>query len=275
MPWFTNRTGERLWYEDAGNGLPVILLHGWCMSSAVWKYQYGVPELPCRLLAPDLRGHGRSRGCSGDVDFNHCAADLVDLCEQLDLTGVVLVGWSMGAQVVLQAYGALEKRLAGLVLVSATPRFTAAADFSFGLLNSEAQGMKLKVQRHLQRALSGFHTRLFAEGELEAQSPVGEIAALLTGIPLPEMEAVLGGLDSLIAADMRCLLGDITVPVLIIHGDKDRICLPDASAFLNEKIHNSIRLTFAATGHVPFMTQHQQFNRELDGFIRSVCEQKS
>ena len=275
MAWFTNRRGERLWYEDGGNGYPVVLIHGWCMSSAVWKYQYDELGAFCRVLAPDVRGHGSSRGSSGDVDFSHFAQDLVDLCEYLDLGGVVLVGWSMGAQIALQAYGALEKRLAGLVLVSATPRFTASEEFPFGLKITEAQGMKLKVQRHLERAVTGFHTRLFAEGELERHSSGGELQELLARIPLPDRATVLEGLDSLIGADMRGMLGNIDVPVLLITGDHDRICLPGASRFLKEQIKNSEIVTFADAGHVPFMTERGQFNRELSCFIRRVCEQKS
>ncbi|MFA7404845.1 MAG: alpha/beta hydrolase, partial [Pelobacteraceae bacterium] len=120
MPWYENRCGEQLWYEDYGAGCPVVLVHGWCMSSAVWKYQYDELSASLRLLAPDLRGHGRSRGVSGCLDFDTFAGDLVDMFEALNLSKVVLLGWSMGAQIVLKSYAELSSRLAGMVLVSAT-----------------------------------------------------------------------------------------------------------------------------------------------------------
>ena len=86
MPWYRNRGGEHLWYEDAGTGCPVVLVHGWCMSSSVWKYQYDGLAASCRLVAPDLRGHGRSRELAGQLDFATFAADLVDLFDALELS---------------------------------------------------------------------------------------------------------------------------------------------------------------------------------------------
>lgn len=92
MPRYQNRRGEQLWYEDHGAGCPVVVVHGWCMSSAVWKYQYDALSGSLRLIAPDLRGHGRSRKVTGGLNFASFANDLVDLFEELDLTQALLVG---------------------------------------------------------------------------------------------------------------------------------------------------------------------------------------
>ena len=178
MPFYLNRRGEELWYEDEGTGFPIVFVHGWCMSSAVWKYQSDSLAAAYRILLPDIRGHGRSRGISGDLSFDTFAEDLVDLFDVLDLAEAVLVGWSMGAQIVLQSSAALSGRLAGMVLVSATPSFSASADFPHGLAANEADGMRIKVQRNTQRALAGFHTRLFAENELENHSSAADIKRL-------------------------------------------------------------------------------------------------
>lgn len=283
MPWYENRRGELLWYEDEGGGYPVVLLHGWCMSSAVWKYQFDglAGSIPAqfpgqfRLVAPDLRGHGRSRGVSGHLDFDGFVTDLVDLFDCLELSGVVLVGWSMGAQIALQSSAELSGRLAGMVLVSATPSFTASDDFPHGLAVNEASGMRLKVQRNAQRALNGFYTRLFAEGELESHHSATEIRQLLSSIPSPDTAAVLDALDALARTDMRHLLATITIPTLILNGALDRICLPQASNYLKAHIPNAEQTVFPQSGHAPFLTQRDQFNTEIIRFARRVSGQKA
>ncbi len=273
MTWYKNRRGEPLFYEERGDGCPVLFVHGWCMSSAVWKYQFDGLAASFRLIAPDLRGHGRSRDVAGNIDFAGFADDLTDLSQQMNLSKVVLVGWSMGAQIAMQASADLSDRLAGMVLVSATPCFTASTEFRYGLADKEASGMRLKVQRNTQRALDGFHSRIFAEGEIDNHSLSLELQELLALIMPPDTRSLLESLDSLARADMRHLLPSIKVPTMILNGSHDRICLPQASAYLKENISGAEQFIFQGCGHAPFLTQRHIFNAELSSFIRSVNEQ--
>lgn len=272
MPWYENRKGESLWYEERGSGCPVVFLHGWCMSSAVWKCQFDDLAGSFRLLAPDLRGHGCSNKISGALVFDSFANDLADFMESLNLSKVVLVGWSMGAQIALHSSAALSERLAGIILVSATPRFAASDDFPYGLAAKEVDGMRLKMQRNAQRALDGFYARLFAEGELENHPLSSEIGELLSSITAPDTGGVLEALDSLAQADMRQFLPFITVPTLILNGSCDRICLPQASQYLKEHISDAEQVVFPGCGHAPFLTQRHMFNAELVRFMWSVYE---
>ncbi|OGU13519.1 MAG: hypothetical protein A2076_16460 [Geobacteraceae bacterium GWC2_53_11] len=275
MPWYENRHGEKLWYEDRGAGCPVVLVHGWCMSSAIWAYQFDDLPASMRLIAPDLRGHGRSREITANLDFGRFAEDLVDLFEALDLSQVVLVGWSMGAQVALQASAGLSGRLAGLVLVSATPRFTASAEFPHGLNDSEVRGMRLNVQRNPKRALDRFYSRLFTEGELERHDLAQEIKRLLSELVAPDTAAVLDALDALAGADMRNLLAAVSLPTVIVNGAQDRICLPEASLFLKTHITGAVQTLFPGCGHAPFLTHRHEFNDIIIGFVRSICGQNA
>jgi len=272
MPWYLNRRGEEIWYEDAGSGLPVVLLHGWCMSSAVWKYQFDGLASSMRLLAPDLRGHGRSRAISSGLDFETFAEDLVDLFDALALAKAVLIGWSMGAQIAIKSSAELSGRLAGIVLLSATPCFTASADFPYGVAANEAGGMRLKVQRNTQRAVDGFYARLFASDELENSSSAAEIHQLLSTISPPETAAALAALDALAGTDLRHLLATITVPTLILNGALDKICLPQASYYLKTRIPHARQVLFRECGHALFLTRSDVFNTEIIEFVRSVSE---
>lgn len=270
MPYYENRAGERLWYEDAGAGEAVVFIHGWCMAASVWEYQLKGLESFFRVVAPDLRGHGRSRSVSGRLDFESFAADLSDLLASLGLSRIILVGWSMGAQIALQAYREISERLAGLVLVSATPCFTASPDFPYGLARNETAGMKIKVGRNTQRALQGFHARMFAEEELESCPVDGRIRTLLTSIEPPNTISTLAALESLAMADMRDLLPGISAPTLIMNGECDKICLPQASKYLADNIRSARRKVYPRCGHAPFLTRHAEFNADIARFAEGV-----
>lgn len=271
MPWFANRHGQQLWYEDQGSGQPLVLVHGWCMAAAVWQYQCaGLTSF--RVIAPDLRGHGRSQDATGGFTLEEFSNDLVDLFCHLKLDSALLAGWSMGGQIVLGAALALAARLVGVVLIATTPCFTATSEFGHGLSVAESQGMHVKVRRNLRRALDGFHTRLFAEGELAMVPHVAEIRALLARLPLPAEDAALQALDALIHSDLRTLLPMVEAPVLILNGDRDRICLPEASRYLAEQLPGAEQVLFRHCGHVPFLTQPTLFNSELTRFIRRLSE---
>lgn len=273
MPWCENDRGPRLWYEERGSGPVLVLVHGWCMSSAVWRFQLETLSAGFRVIAPDLRGHGRSEKSVDGYTFDGFSADIAALFRQLDLREALLAGWSLGAQAVMLAGTRLEQRLAGLALISGTPRFTATADFPHALGAVEADGMGVKVRRNMGRALDGFTARMFAPGELDDTVLAGKIRELLAEIPLPDPEMALQSLISLATADMRPLLPALRLPTLIINGDRDPICLPQASRYLAEAIASSEQVVIAGCGHAPFLTHSRQFNETIVRFGRRIFEQ--
>jgi pimeloyl-ACP methyl ester esterase len=270
MPWYENGAGDSLWYEESGTGPPLVLLHGWCMSSSVWRPQIEKLSDTFRVIAPDLAGHGRSASSVDGCRFDGFAADIVALFRYLDLTDALLAGWSLGAQAALQAFGPLRERIAGLVLISATPRFTATADFPWGLAPVEADGMALKLRRNAARALEGFTARMFAPDELNDPALAALVHDLLAAIPIPESGVALQCLKALVEADMRDLLPAIDRPTLIVNGDRDVICLPEASAFLDQQIASSRRVVIQGCGHAPFLTRSREFDACLMDFSRRV-----
>lgn len=255
-------------YEQQGTGLPVLFVHGWCMSSAVWELQRECIAKKYRYIALDLHGHGRSSSLTGmDAGFQGYAADILHLIEHLDLQQLVVVGWSMGAQAVLKAYHRLQDRLAGLVLVGATPRFTAADHFPFGLPPKEAEGMRVKLRRNLDLALTGFQHNLFADRELDDPAVARQVETALERVVMPTAPAALAGLEALMDEEVLDDVHRIFCPTLLIHGLQDRICLPQASAWLEQAIPGSRRIVYPECAHAPFLSRNLQFNNDLIHFV--------
>jgi pimeloyl-ACP methyl ester esterase len=266
MAWYAAGSGSRLWYEECGSGTPIVFIHGWCMSSAVWRLQReGLPDT-FRVITVDLPGHGKSSPHAGMFSIKGCAIDLAGFFESLGLHNALLAGWSLGSMIALESFPGLRDRLCGLVLIAGTPRFTQCDDFPYGLSRLEVEGMTGKVQRSLRRALEGFITRMFAPGELDEPSQASKVQELLSSLPLPTTDAALQALDALVETDLRDRLALIDLPTLVMNGDCDVICLPQASGYLAHRIPSARQVLFAGCGHAPFLTQSARFNAHLEEF---------
>src|SRR6266480_2756348 len=129
MPYVTvgkeNSGNIEIYYEDHGTGSPVVLIHGYPLSGASWERQ--VPVLLAsghRVISYDRRGFGSSSQPTVGYDYDTFAADLNALLEQLDLTDVVLVGFSMGTGEVTRYVGTYgSKRVSKAALLGAIPPF--------------------------------------------------------------------------------------------------------------------------------------------------------
>jgi pimeloyl-[acyl-carrier protein] methyl ester esterase len=272
MAWYSGDSGGRLWYEERGNGTPIVFIHGWCMSSAVWRLQREGLSDSFRVITIDLPGHGTSPLPAGGFNLKGCADSIAGFFESLDLRKVLLAGWSLGSLIALESFESLRGRLSGLVLISGTPRFTQGADFPYGLSSIEVDGMTRKVQRSLRRALEGFTARMFAPGELDDQRLATMVQGVLSSVPIPAADAALQALEVLVETDLRGRLALIDRPTLIMNGDCDVICLPQASGLLAERVAAARQIVFAGCGHAPFLTQSTRFNACLEEFRGMVSE---
>jgi pimeloyl-ACP methyl ester carboxylesterase len=144
--------GFSMYYEQRGEGEPLLLLHGGSGIGADWRLVFPTDPPGYRVVVPDLRGHGRSTNPSRRFTFAQCARDVIALADALALHRVKAVGLSMGAKTLLHVATEQPDRVAAMVLVSATPYFpqqmrAIAATFDADAL-SEAEWSRLR-QRHV------------------------------------------------------------------------------------------------------------------------------
>jgi pimeloyl-[acyl-carrier protein] methyl ester esterase len=252
-------------YTDDGNGFPLIFIHGWLMSHRVWTLQAPL-SAGARLITLDLRGHG-SVGGTG-FSYDACCADIATLIDHLQLERVVLVGWSMGAQIAIKVCRALEEKIAGLVLVDGTPHFCSSGDFSFGVPPAEARSMALRLKKNYHRTAGEFFANMFSPQE-SATLEMRTLAARVVG-PLPSLDVALSALNELVSSDLRPDLPLIAVPVTVIHVEDDTICPPGAGRFMAENIPSATLEMIPAAGHAPFLAAPELFNRMITGFVQVV-----
>lgn len=263
-----------LYFEDAGEGRPVVLVHGWPLSGRSWEKQ--VPALVAegyRAITYDRRGFGQSSQPWNGYDYDTFAADLHVLIEYLDLTDVTLVGFSMGGGEVaryLGRYGA--DRISKAVFAAAVPPYLRVTDDNPGGGIDEAtlNGFHEGIRNDRVAFVDGFVTNFFAvKGRTDLVSEqTRSYNAQIAAFASPK-----GTLDCTTAftnTDFRDDLKAFTVPTLVIHGDSDAIVPVEVSGQRTaEAIENSKLVIVPDAPHGLNVTHAEVFNAELLAFLRS------
>jgi pimeloyl-ACP methyl ester carboxylesterase len=143
----------QLWYEDRGDGEPLLLIHGFMGVGANWQYVFPADPEGFRIIAPDMRGHGRSTNPSGTFTFRQSALDLLALLDHLRVDRFKAIGLSGGGITLLHMATLQRSRVEAMVLVSAPPYFPPEAK-AIQRLYSEAL-----IPESQRAAIRAFHPR--------------------------------------------------------------------------------------------------------------------
>jgi pimeloyl-[acyl-carrier protein] methyl ester esterase len=264
MPSFTTAAGVSLHYEDVGAGPPVAVLHGWSLSSRFVVDAIAACAKERRVVALDLRGHGRSEAAR--YRLTDLAADVAALFAHLGLERAILLGWSLGAEVALASLPLLGRRVERLALVSGTPRFAACEGWRHGLPMRTVVAQARHVQRDPAHAVTRFFEGMFVPGELDPVAGA-RAAALRSEIPVPGRAALEDGLRVLEETDLRDALPSVPVPTLVVHGERDPVCLPGAAFAMADAIPEAGLVTIDGAGHAPFLTRPAEFQAAVAPFL--------
>jgi non-heme chloroperoxidase len=258
-------------YEDHGVGKPVVLIHGWPLSLRSWEKQ--VPFLMdagYRVIAYDRRGFGDSSKPSFGYNYDILAEDLHKLMTRLNLRDAVLVGFSMGGGEVaryLSKYG--SERVSRAVFMAAIPPFLLKTpDNPEGVDGSVFDGIKKAIVADRPAFLSGFLSNFYNVDVLRGKRISDEVVRLSWNIGAGASPK--GTLDCVTAwlTDFREELKSIGVPVLVVHGNADRI-LPLAATGrrMPEFIRQSRLVVIEGAPHGLNWTHADETNRELLSFL--------
>jgi pimeloyl-ACP methyl ester carboxylesterase len=262
-------------YEDRGSGRPVVLIHGWPLSSGQWEFQ--IPELLAaghRVVAYDGRGFGASAKPRGGYDTDTLAADLHMLLEHLDLREATLVGFSSGACTAvryLSRFG--NQRVSRLALVSAAAPYLRRTD-------AHPEGFLEDTKlREYQRCLTDdrvsflhrFATKFFAVSRTSATRPVTPQPLHTRVVMLAAAASHRGAMETLgqaVTTDFRNDLRAITVPTLVVHGEADAVLPVEATgARIAEAVADCRLVRLQGAPHGLIVTRAAEFNRELLAFL--------
>jgi pimeloyl-ACP methyl ester carboxylesterase len=162
--------GAELYYDTAGDGEPLLWLHGFMGAGADWKDIFKEAPAGFRVIAPDIRGHGASTNPSGQFSFRQAALDVRALLQHLGIERTKAIGLSGGGIVLLHMATADPSSIAAMVLVSVPPYFPAQAralqrQTSAAMFGDAEMALMRRRHRHGERQVEQLfaNCRAFAE----------------------------------------------------------------------------------------------------------------
>jgi non-heme chloroperoxidase len=275
MGYVSARDGAQIFYKDWGSGPPVVLSHGWPLSSDSWEaQQLHLAEHGVRAIAHDRRGHGRSEQTWDGNEMDTYADDLAAIIDGLDLQGVTLIGFSTGGGEVARYVGRHgTARLAGVVLVSAVPPYMLKTQDNPG-------GVPIEVFDGIRAGSLADRSQTYrdlADGPFFGHNRPG--ADVSEGIRAAFWRQGLQSghrnayecIAAFSATDFREDLARIDVPALVIHGDDDQVVPYAVGGEASAKLISGAELkTYPGAPHGITDTHKAQLSEDLLAFVTSV-----
>ncbi len=270
----TAAPSTELFYEDRGQGQPIVLIHGWPLSGAMWETQVNdLVAAGFRCITYDRRGFGRSGRPMGGYDYDTFAADLHDLITALDLESFALVGFSMGGGEVARFIGRYgTSKVTAAALVSAVPPFLLKTpDNPEGIDGKMFDGMIQGIKKDRIDFLDGFFPQFFNR-DSGTKTPSDDVIAYSKSIAW--IASPVGTQECIIAfgtTDFRHDLAKFDVPTIVIHGDQDRIVPIDVSGKRSAEMIMGSRLeVIEGAPHGLTATHPERVSELLRDFLRSA-----
>lgn len=261
-----------IYYEDHGSGQPVVLIHGYPLNGHSWeKQERALLEAGYRVITYDRRGFGRSSHTTVGYDYDTFAADLNTLIEHLDLTDVVLGGFSMGTGEVvryLSRYG--SARVSKAVLLGVLPPFLLRTpDNLEGVDASVFKGIQQAILAdrfvHYKNFFDDFYNVDVFDGVRISREAWQNSFTVAASSSAYATYACVGTW----LTDFRADLPRIDVPVLAMHGDADRILPIEATANRLPGLIRDLEYVIVKDGpHAINWTHAEEVNSALLDFLR-------
>ncbi|WP_122089620.1 alpha/beta fold hydrolase [Halalkalicoccus subterraneus] len=260
--------GADLYYEDHGEGQPIVFLHGATAGLRYFEPQLTGMSGEYRTIGVDFRGHGRSEKTDIGHTLQHYAEDIEAFLEQLELDDVVLVGWSMGAIVTweyVHQFG--TDRIRALVDIDMEPSPVKREDYDYGSYGiddlkeaiSQIQTSPLELLDQQAPAMlkdppsRELHNLILDEG---SRSPASIQGALLFAL--------------LYLRDYRDVLPKIDVPTLVCAGADETWRSVASVEYVTELVPNTQFELFENSGHCLTVEEPKRFNQVLIDFIGTL-----
>lgn len=271
MPFIETQDHAMLHYDDwGGSGAPVVLIHGWPLSAAMWEHQaYALAQRGLRVISYDRRGFGRSSHPWSGYDYDTLATDLSLVLEKLSLTGVTLVGFSMGGGEVVRYLARFgQERVARAALIGAvTPFLRQSEDNPDGIDAQVFHDMVAGVVEDRAHFLADFNKKFFGVGVLS--HPVSqEHLDWSRHIALQaSLKATVDCIYAFSNTDFRKEMAALTLPTLIVHGDEDETVPINISGRASARLvpHATFKV-YEGAPHGLYATHAARLNEDLYDF---------
>jgi len=261
----TTVMGRVVGYDERGQGLPLVFIHGYPLNRMIWEAQWENLSDIAHIIAPDLRGFGQSEMVDGTTEISTYADDVREFLRAMGIDGrAVIAGLSMGGYVALSYLRRYPENVAGLILSNskATPdsiEGKAGRDKNIAL--AKEKGVAAIVDAMLPKMLS---PKTFASKD-ELVQQVKEIMMSST------VPGIIGALEAMRdRPDSTGTLLEFSAPTLIIAGADDQLMPMAEQDIMKQAARNSTLVVVPEAGHLTPLEQPEEFNHAVREFFQAI-----
>jgi 3-oxoadipate enol-lactonase len=254
-------------FTDSGSrnhATSVFLIHGFPFNKSVWAKQIKALEKDYRVISYDIRGYGLSDPGTKEFSIPQFTEDLIELMNKLDIPKAVVCGLSLGGYIALHAITHYPERFSGLILSDTV--CTADSNEIIGsrqktIIEIQQKGVPNFIDKTLLNLLPPETSSLTKKALKELKATLLKTSA----------ETLCKTLLALCKRKETCSqLKHITVPSLIITGQRDRIALPYSSRLMQMRVPTSQFAIIENAGHLSNLDNPKAFNEQVIQFIKTL-----
>lgn len=259
MPTLVTEQGV-IHYETLGRGRPVLLLHGWLGSWALWRSTIEILSKEFRVYALDFFGFGESIDRTSNFSVDNFIALVDQFMDRMGIARAPLVGHSMGGTVSLGTAIRHPEKVVKVTVIGSPIQGN-----SLNLL------LKISGNRGTARVFWTAPTllRLFLRGYgYWVARDGGKVGKMISDdTSKTTVDSFFQSIGTLRETDLRTQLGDLTLPILGIYGKYDRIVSPKQAKVLKQYAPHSQIGWFEGSGHFPMMDEPDRFHDSVREFL--------
>jgi pimeloyl-ACP methyl ester carboxylesterase len=256
-------------YEAYGRGRPVLLLHGWLNSWAIWRDTIQVLGKDFRMYALDFLGFGDSGAQADEFSVNNFVTMVDQFMDRMGIVKAPLVGHSMGGTVSLSAALRYPEKVVKVIVVgspiqgsSLNPLLKIAANRTWIGLGESQPVLYSVFQSGFKPFLRGYAHFMAKDGSTLGKMLTDDTAKLSIA---PFIESI----TTLRETDLRPRIGELQMPIMGVYGKRDIIVDPKQHSVLKQFAPHSKIEYFQSSGHFPMMDEPERFHGVMRDFLQN------
>ncbi len=258
-----NINGMTIGYTDQGNGTPLIFIHAFPLSKAMWQPQVDALQDAYRVITIYIGGHGESDIVLWNDSLNDYAKNVIHLLDHLGISQAVFVGLSMGGYTLFSIYRRYANRVKGLVLADTR----AQADSEEGKAGRRSMA-EVAFKDGASAIADIMLPKLLAPTTFQHRPELVEQVRQMI-LQTPESGIVVDLVAMAARPDSTDLLSMITCPTLVIVGEKDQATPVEESQYITQRIPEARLVIIPEAGHLSNFEQPVAFNQAVQSFLQT------
>lgn len=265
---FVEVDGAQIYYETAGSGLPLVMIHAGVSDNRQWNNEFAFFAQNYHVIRYDMRGYGRSNPVEGE--YSHMG-DLAAVLEALEIHDpVILMGCSMGGGLAMDFALKYPENVTALIMVGSGP---SGLELDVPTPTKFAEAEKAYEAGDLD-LLAEIETQIWFDGSDRSAEQVNpEMRRLAYEMNRTALSHEARGLGKRLPNTQTPAfdrLADLNIPVLIIIGEHDTPYILAAVDYMMEKLPSARKVVIEDAAHLPNMDHPQEFQKIVESFQKEL-----